>query len=127
MIQLARQECEPVNVQAWLFRAVRFQAINIAKMERRRLRHHHQAAQQRTAWFELDMTTSLAAEELTAALESIPTPEREIVIVRTWGNLSYEKIAELVGSSTSAVHRRYQSALVMLRDKLEGKNSRSVS
>jgi DNA-directed RNA polymerase specialized sigma24 family protein len=52
---------------------------------------------------------------LSELLKQLPSTEREIVIARTWGELPFERIAELVGSSSSSVHRRYRAALLILR------------
>ena len=43
--------------------------------------------------------------ELEPMLAELPRLEREIVVARIWGELSFEQIAELVERSTSAVHR----------------------
>ena len=50
----------------------------------------------------------------------LPALEREIVIARIWGDLSFEQIAELVERSPSFVYRRYQHTLSELEKKFEG-------
>lgn len=52
--------------------------------------------------------------DVEALLRRLPPLEREIVVARIWGELSYAQIAELVDRSTSAVHRRYQRAFAEL-------------
>ena len=56
-----------------------------------------------------------AAPEFESALAGLPPLEREIVVARIWGRLSFAQIAELVEQSSSAVHRRYKRALAELR------------
>ena len=53
-------------------------------------------------------------------IERLPPLEREIVVARIWGDLPFDEIAELVDVSTSTAHRRYQKALAMLGDMING-------
>ena len=53
-----------------------------------------------------------------AALESLPIEQREVVVARIWGGLTFQEIGRLVGVSDSAAHRRYEAALLALRQKL---------
>jgi RNA polymerase sigma-70 factor (ECF subfamily) len=121
LIELLRQDPEPDRPVAWLFKTVRRRAMNLARGERRRVEHHRQAGRLRDPWFVVDTDLDLDTERLAATLEQLPPVEREIVVARTWGELSFEQIAELVGLSTSSAHRRYRRALAMLGSMLNGK------
>ncbi|HEY1067171.1 MAG TPA: sigma factor-like helix-turn-helix DNA-binding protein, partial [Pirellulales bacterium] len=57
----------------------------------------------------------LDAEVAARALEKLPPDEREIVVARVWGGLSFAEIAELANSSASTVFRRYEAGLTALR------------
>jgi len=48
----------------------------------------------------------------------LPMEQREIVIPRIWGGLTFDEIAALTGDSRTTVHRRYGEALETLREKL---------
>lgn len=114
LVDLLRQTPPPEYPVAWLYKAVRRRAMNLARGERRRARHHRRAGEQRESWF---LPTDGALEEpvdVEALLERLPPLEREIVVARVWGKLSFGQIAELVDRSTSSVHRRYQRALTEL-------------
>lgn len=126
-MDLAKQECEPVNVRAWLFRCVRFRALNMAGQDARRRKHHEAAASQTGMWFQDDLDASLRAEELTRVLHELNEHQREIVVARIWGELTFEEIASLVSSSTSAVHRQYHAALNAMQDRLSTQQSRTTS
>ncbi len=106
---------------AWLFKAVRFKAINQARADQRRLKHHHQAAVERDVWFVRDPTDSVQSEELELMLTELEPLAREIIVARIWGEMSFEQIAELVDRPLSTVHRRYQQSLKLLESKLNGK------
>lgn len=114
LIDLLRQSPVPDHPVAWLYKTVRRRAMNLARAERRRAKHHRQACEQRESWFL--PTDDMPGEhvDVETLLGRLPPLEREIVVARLWGELSYSQIAELVGRSTSAVHRRYQRAVVEL-------------
>ena len=114
LIDLLRQNPVPDHPVAWLHKTVRRRAMNLARAEQRRVRHHRQASEERESWF-------LPAEDMLddpvdvePMLRQLPPLEREIVVARIWGELSFGQIANLVDRSTSSVHRRYQRALAQL-------------
>jgi len=45
--------------------------------------------------------------------------ERELVVMRIWGNLTYEEIGTALGISTATAYRQYERALTKLRNILE--------
>jgi RNA polymerase sigma-70 factor (ECF subfamily) len=117
LIELAAQPRVPASPVAWLFRVVRNRAISQFRSARRRERREQLAFRLRPKDGEQD--EPLAADELAAAIESLPDELREVVVARTWGGLNFEQIAELAGCSTSTAHRRYEAGLIALREKLE--------
>jgi DNA-directed RNA polymerase specialized sigma24 family protein len=50
----------------------------------------------------------------------LPLEQREVVVARIWGGLTFEELAHLVGCSLPTAHRRYQAGLVALRERLKG-------
>ena len=125
LIELLRQDPVPDHPVAWLFKAVRRRAMNLARGERRRAEHHRRAGRQREAWFVDEGDEQLDRGELARMLDQLPGLEREIVVVRIWGELPFERIAELVDLSSSTVHRRYRRALSLLGDMMNGKRDYS--
>jgi len=115
LIELLQQSPVPDHPTAWLFKTIRYRAMNLSRGERRRSEHHRRACEQRDDWFIEEHGPGFDSGELARLLDQLPTMEREIVITRIWGELPFERIAELVGSSSSSVHRRYRAALLMLR------------
>ena len=79
-----------------------------------------QDAEQRESWFTTDPTASIGSNEIESLLSELPALEREIVVARIWGEMSFEQIAELVERSLSFVYRRYQQALRELEKKIDG-------
>ena len=118
LVSLIRQEPPPENVVGWLYRAVRNRAISSSRRRGRRSRHEAAASHRGEPWFRPTDGQRLDAATATEALGRLPIEEREVVVARLWGGLSFHEIAELVGTSPSTAARRYQSGLVHLRERL---------
>ena len=114
LIDLLRQDPVPDHPVAWLYKTVRRRAMNLARAQQRRDRHHRQAGEQRESWFLPADAVLDEPVDVESLLRRLPPLEREIVVGRIWGELSFDQIANLVDRSTSAVHRRYQRALAEL-------------
>ncbi|CAN5901008.1 N/A [soil metagenome] len=121
-VALAALAQEPENPAAWLFRVVRNGAINAAQSARRRRRHEAQAAVESCPWFEPDPSLrnqdSIDPDQAEAELGSLPIEQREIIVARLWGGLTFEQVAALAGCSSSTAHRLYQNGLKTLRERL---------
>jgi RNA polymerase sigma factor (sigma-70 family) len=118
LLRLVRQPALPGSIVGWLYRVVRNGAISASRSARRRSRREAAVAQQGEPWFAAPTSERFDAAAATAALEQLPIEQREIIVARLWGGLSLEQLAELTGSSTSTVHRRYQLGLLALRERL---------
>lgn len=125
LIELLRQDPVPDHPAAWLFKTVRRRAMNFARGERRRVEHQRRAGRQRQRWFLADGVAEFDSGELAEMLDQLPPLEREIVVARIWGELSFEQIAELVDISSSSAHRRYRRALALLGDMMNAKPDKS--
>jgi RNA polymerase sigma-70 factor (ECF subfamily) len=117
LIELAGLPQAPASPVAWLYRVVRNRAISQWRSSRRREKHEQLAQRLRWDW-EGEAPTEPTPAELAAAVAALPDELREVIVVRTWGGLNFEQIAELVGCSTSTAHRRYETGLAALRERL---------
>ncbi|MCC6127027.1 MAG: RNA polymerase sigma factor [Pirellulales bacterium] len=117
-LALLRQPAPPENAVGWLYRAVRNGAINARRSAHRRARRESTIARSVESWFHVSPDDRLDALAAARAMETLPIEERETLVARLWGGLTFEEIAELTGSSTSTVHRRYQAGLSALRERL---------
>jgi RNA polymerase sigma-70 factor (ECF subfamily) len=98
---------------------VRNGAISAGRAEGRRRRHELDAAADTGNWFaKMNVETTLDAEAAAAALHELPAEEFEVIVAHIWGGLTFAQIAELVNSTNSTVHRRYQSGLLTLKNRL---------
>src|SRR5205807_1211891 len=116
-VKLVRQSRPPLDAVAWLYRVVRNGAIDVSKMARRRQRRESAAARP-VRWFVEPEVDGLDAETAVAALQRLPAEQREIIIARHWGGLSFEQIAEAAGCSASTAFRRYTAGVETLRRQL---------
>jgi RNA polymerase sigma factor (sigma-70 family) len=106
----------PLNPKAWLFRTVRCKAMNQLRSERRR--SSREVARVQASWFTPNATCNLELEEVRQALESLEDEDREIVVSKIWGELTFEEIAQIVDRSPSSVYRCYQRAIQKLATRL---------
>ncbi len=121
-LKLAGQGAPPSHPVAWLFRVVRNGAIAAGRSALRRRRHEARAAVGATPWFEPAGSAgeggSLDPEAAAAELRALPIEQREVIVAHLWGGLTFEQIAQTVGSSAATSYRRYAAGLAALRQKL---------
>lgn len=106
---------------AYLYSIVRTVAMNHHRSATRRRQHEHQAAgepHRSEALFEdpadkVEQTE--LSESITRALESLPIEQREVVVMRTWGQLSFDAIGEAVGVPPRTAQSRYRYGIESMR------------
>jgi RNA polymerase sigma factor (sigma-70 family) len=118
-LKLMRQRRLPRNVVAWLFRVVRNQAIDVWRSAQTRRRHELLASEQQPQSLFGGDTSALDGETAARALQSLPAEQREAITLHLWGGLTFAEIADVMGSSTSTVHRAYLAGLIHLRERLD--------
>ena len=55
---------------------------------------------------------------LEAAIRTLPVEQREVVSLKTWGELTFQQIATVTDESPNTVASRYRLALATLRQRL---------
>ena len=119
LIELAAQSTLPDDPVAWLYRVVRNRAINQARSDGRRRRREQARLQGSENWFSDNFATRLDGHEATAALTQLADDQRQAIVARIWGGLTFEQIASLLGTSRSSAHRCYAAGLTALRERLD--------
>ena len=117
-VRLAQQSPAPDRVLPWLYRVVRNAALAEARGRARRRRREDRASASEV-WFAA-ADDHLDGGEATRRLADLPLKQREVVVARIWGGLTFEEVSRLVGCSLPTAHRRYQAGLAALRERLEG-------
>ncbi len=118
-VRLMTQIAMPADVQAWLFRTVRNAAITRLRRRASRARQARRLCQAQSPWFESRPEDLIDARTAERILRSLPPQQREVVLLRIWGQLSLGQIGKIVGSPLSTVHSRYKAALAAIRERME--------
>lgn len=113
-LALARQPRLPDEPLAWMAKVARNQVLQWNRSQQRRsLRHAYRVVE---IWLEPnDVHAFIDVADVTAAIKQLPQGLAEVVTMHLWGQLTFEQIADVVGSSRSTVHRRYAEAIQILR------------
>lgn len=119
-VSLIGLKAEPDHIQAWLFRAVRNAAISRLRSRQRRKHRETAVAANVSDMFVAQPDDLLDAEEVSKLVSGLPDDQREVVVLRIWGQLTLEATAEVVDTSVATVFRRYQAGLESIRERLEG-------
>jgi RNA polymerase sigma factor (sigma-70 family) len=115
-VALASQRKLPADPMAWLVRVTRNRLLQWHRSQQRRRARESLVAE--TDWFDCQILTSqqrLEAKEVTSALQSLPSPDREIIVMHIWGEMTFESIARVVGGSSATAHRAFARGLASLR------------
>lgn len=113
-VRLVSTQPTPERPVPWLYAVVRNLSHSHRRADGRRRRREAFVARFVTEQPDLE-----AVWEIADVLELLTAETREIIVAHIWGGLTFAEIAELVGMSSSAVHRSYQSGLALLRKKLD--------
>ena len=100
---------------ALVFATIRRRAIDLARRnDRRDIRE--QAAPE---WFQSPAGEPAQDDELERAVKSLPAHLREVVVLKTWSELTFQQIADTLGIPLNTAASRYRYALEHLRDALK--------
>jgi RNA polymerase sigma-70 factor (ECF subfamily) len=115
-MKLAQQSPAPQAVLPWLYCVVRNGALSASRGRARRRRREDRASAAE-AWFSA-ADEQFEAREAAQLLGELPLEQREVIVARIWGGLTFEELARLAGCSLATAHRRYQDGLAALRERL---------
>lgn len=110
LLDLASLPAQPANPRAWLYRAVRNRALNMARSANRRATHEQLAAR-----LQAKGITRVDVVEITDAIAALPDEVREAVVLRIWGKLTWEELGDVTGRSSTTMQRRYIDGLRALQ------------
>jgi RNA polymerase sigma-70 factor (ECF subfamily) len=116
-IKLARQSPCPQRPLPWLYRVARNSAWQAGRSWLRRRRRENMASGCEN-WF-ADIDDVIDGQDATRLLGELPLEQREVVVARIWGGLTFEDVAQLVGCPVPTAHRRFHAGLAALREKIE--------
>lgn len=103
---------------AYLYACVRGAAMDLGRGDRRRERREHDAAPDPVSAFEHPLERAERGAAVEAALNQLPGDQREVVVLKIWGGLTFAQIATAVGVPASTAASRYRYALTRLSAEL---------
>ncbi len=99
---------------AYLYRAVKNAGLNA-----QRDRSREAPLPEPEIWFTHRGGDHLAALALQQAMAELPVEQREAIIMRIWGGMTLEEVAEATAVPLNTAASRYRYALAKLREKLK--------
>ncbi len=104
---------------AYLFACVKRCALEWHRAGARRSRREQLAARAGAEpWFEGQAEERERRSAIEAALGQLPTEQREVVVMRIWGGLSFPQVAQALDIPSNTAASRYRYALAKLREQL---------
>ena len=114
-LKLLRGKTEVPDIPlAYLYRAVRNAALNALRDRRSR-----DARDNEITWFQHREGKHEQELALQSALSELPEDQRATVIMRIWGGMNLEEVADAAGVPVSTAASRYRYALEKLRERLK--------
>jgi RNA polymerase sigma factor (sigma-70 family) len=106
------------TLYGWLFRATRFAVLNQARKNSNRERREQEALvmQPNNEPNEADSTWERLTPHLNDALDSLSAADRELLLIRYFGNKSHREVAEALGVSEETARKRLSRAVERLRE-----------
>lgn len=100
--------------QAYLYTCVRSAAMDQHRAGRSRNARENLAGEQCQGWFESMADSVGNAIDLQDALATLPADQREVVVLKIWGGLTFAQIADVGGISANTAASRYRYAIEKL-------------
>jgi RNA polymerase sigma-70 factor (ECF subfamily) len=104
---------------AYLYACVKHCALDWLRGRKRQVRREEAHARpEAEAWFMDSLVQDERRAAIEAALGGLPENQREVLVMRIWGGLSFPQIAAALGISANTAASRYRYALAKLREQL---------
>jgi RNA polymerase sigma-70 factor (ECF subfamily) len=113
---------------AEIYTAIRRCAIDYGRRETRRTKREEKVIEfdlaKGVAWFECPFEHKERAKEVKEAIDRLPEPQKEVLVMKIWGELTFSEIGQTLQISENTAASRYRYALEALRRSLgKGKES----
>ena len=111
---------DPDKLLTYLYQATRWAALDHIRSHSRRKSREEFAhvAMDTRSWFESSLESDERERQIQEALKSLPEEQREVLVMKIWGGLTFKRIAEIIGASPNTTASRYRYALEALRSNL---------
>lgn len=99
---------------AYLYACVRSAAMDLGRSERRREARELGFQPSHPSCFEPVLERLERQASIEAALQQLPGDQREVIVMKIWGTLTFSQIAEALNISLSTAASRYRYAIARL-------------
>jgi RNA polymerase sigma-70 factor (ECF subfamily) len=99
---------------AYLYTCVRSAAMDQHRQGVARRAHDQVAMQRQPAWFEASSEAISNVIDVQSALGELPEGQREVVILKIWGGLTFAQIGDVAGIASNTAASRYRYAMEKL-------------
>src|SRR5437762_5769138 len=103
---------------AYLYACVRGAAMDLDRGRRRRVAREQRAERAEESAFEMSVERAEREAMIEAALNQLPGDQREVVVMKIWGGLTFAQIAESLNVPPNTAASRYRYALTRLEKEL---------
>lgn len=113
--------------RAQMFAEIRRAAIDLARRSSRRERREEAGhdllegtagGEWKSPWFACPVEANEARSALAMALEALPAEQQEVLVLKIWGDLTFEEIGRLLQVSPNTAASRYRYGLKTLKRNL---------
>lgn len=115
-VALATEVTVPDDPLAWLVRVTRNRLLQWNRSQKRRV--GRESAVSARPWLSdssVAIDDRLDADAVSAALQKLDSPTREIMVMHLWGEMTFSSIAQVLEISRATAHRNYQYGVDQLR------------
>jgi RNA polymerase sigma-70 factor (ECF subfamily) len=111
----------PTPAKPYLFRAVRNTALSHIGRSSRNvpLEKEGETGTTREQWFEAPVELGYWSAKLENAVQELPLEQREVLVMKIWGEMTFNEIATVLDISMSTVASRYRYAIAKLRELMQ--------
>jgi RNA polymerase sigma-70 factor (ECF subfamily) len=118
-VRFWRSRQRATDPAAYLYACVKHCALDWQRSLNRRFRRDEAAARPESeALFTAPLEQDERRASITAALGNLPANQREVLVMKIWGGLSFPQIAQALRISSNTAASRYRYALARLREPL---------
>ena len=111
----------PSPAKPYLFRAVRNTALSMTRCSNRDvpLEDEGQRGSTYQQWFEAPAELGYWSTKLESAIRELPVEQSEVLVMKIWGEMTFDEIATVLDISMNTVASRYRYALAKLRERMQ--------
>ena len=118
-VRFWRSRQRAVDPAAYLYACVKHCALEWQRSRSRQSRREGAAARpEAESWFAGPLEQDERRAAIAAALRTLPENQREVLVMKIWGGLSFPQIAEALQVPANTAASRYRYALAKLREQL---------